>query len=74
MSGRWPCGDAMNGVVWSSPVRCSRAPFTKRRVRGGRVAHRESNGEVADIWVGSKMIGDVRWQTVKRKVTVSVNP
>ena len=67
MSGRWPHVGAMNGVVWSLSVWRSRAPFTKKRVRGGRVAHRESDGKVASIRVGSKMNGDVRWQTVNRK-------
>ena len=33
------------------------------------MAHRESDGEVACIRVGPKMIGDVRWQTMKRKAT-----
>ena len=33
------------------------------------MAHRESDGEVTGIQVGSKMIGDVRWRTMKRKTT-----
>ena len=33
------------------------------------MAHRESDGEVVDVRVSSKMIGDVRWRTVKRKTT-----
>ena len=69
MSGQWPHGGAMNSVVWNLPVWCSRAPLAKRRVWGGRVAHYESNGEVDGIRVGSKMIGDMWWWTVKRKAT-----
>ena len=65
--GQWPHGGAMNGMVWRSPVRRSRAPLAKRRVRGGQVAHRESDGEVAGVRVGSKVTSDVRWRTVKRK-------
>ena len=59
-SGQWPHGGAMDGVIWSSPIWCSRAKFIERRVRGGRVAHHESDGEVAGVWVGSKMTGDVQ--------------
>ena len=33
------------------------------------MAHYESNGEVDGIRVGSKMIGDMWWWTVKRKAT-----
>ena len=33
------------------------------------MAHHEYDGEVTYVWVGSKMIGDVRWWTVKRKAT-----
>ena len=69
MSGRWPHVGAMNGVVWSLSVWRSRAPFAKRRVQGGRVAHHESDGEVASVRVGSKMTGDMRRWTVKRKAT-----
>ena len=33
------------------------------------MAHRESDGEVASVRVGSKMTGDMRRWTVKRKAT-----
>ena len=33
------------------------------------MAHRESDGEVVSVRVGSKMIGNVQWWTVKRKTT-----
>ena len=33
------------------------------------MAHRESNGKVVGVWVGSKMTSDVRRWTVKKKAT-----
>ena len=33
------------------------------------MVHREFDGEVVSIRVGSKMIGDVRWWIMKRKAT-----
>ena len=57
MSGRWPHDGTMDGVIWSSPIQCSRASFTEKMVREDRVAHHESEEGVGGVREGSEGSG-----------------